>query len=398
MKISQAAARIPGSPTLAIDSRAKAMKAQGLDVISFGAGEPDFNTPRPIIEAAFAALEKGETRYTAVGGTPALKNAIAAYTRARTGESFGEAEIIASCGAKHTLYNLFLCLLDAGDEVIVPTPAWVSYPTQIEMAGGVPVLVPGDAVNDFLPSIAALDAAVTPRTRILLFNNPSNPTGAFWDAARLAPIVEWLRAHPDIIVVSDAIYDELVYDGATYTELLTLAPELRPRYVLVNGVSKSLAMTGWRLGWACAPASLVAAMTRLQSQSTSNPTAVTQAAAAAGLGQISELVAPMRVVFERRRDLISSLLRAIPDVSLQTPRGAFYAFPDFSAYLGRSHDGKVLATDAELADFLLTTANVAVVPGGPFNANGFLRLSYATSDALIEAGVARIAAAVATLR
>ncbi len=259
------------------------------------------------------------------------------------------------------------------------------------------MLVPGDPADDFAPSYAALEKAFSPRTRALLINNPSNPTGAFWSAERLAPILEWLRAHPEVIVISDAIYDELVYDGLEYRELLTLAPELRERYILINGVSKSLAMTGWRLGWACAPKELVGAMTRLQSQSTSNPTAVTQAAAVAGLAQIEALTAPMRATFERRRDLIVDRLRAIPDVSVVTPRGAFYAFPDLGAYAGASANGQVLAGDEALAAWLLETAHVAVVPGTPFGAPGFVRLSYATSDALIEEGVARIGRALATL-
>lgn len=397
MRVSVAAQKIPGSPTLAIDSRAKALKASGVDVVSFGAGEPDFSTPEPIVAAAIHALQAGETRYTAVGGTPALKSAIARYTHGRTGVEFTDSEIIASSGAKHSLYNMFLCLLDPGDEVIVPTPAWVSYPAQVEMAGGRPVLVRGEQARNFLPTVDALEAAVTPRTRALLINNPSNPTGAFWDAAALGPIVEWLRSHPEIVVISDAIYDELVYDGQRYTELLTLAPDLRPRYILINGVSKSLAMTGWRLGWTCAPKPLVDAMTRLQSQSTSNPAAVTQAAAAAGLALIPELIGPMRAAFEKRRDLVVTLLRAIDGVQVATPQGAFYAFPDFSHYLGRKAGEQLIDTDEALARYLLETAGVAVVPGGPFDAPGYLRLSYATSEALIEKGLARIAEAVAKL-
>lgn len=381
-----------------MSARAAALAASGVDVISFGAGEPDMPTPASIVSAAKTALDNGATRYTPVGGTNALKAAIRAHFLQSTGVEFSNAEILASCGAKHSLYNLFLALLDPGDEVIVPAPYWVSYPVQISMAGGKTVEVFAGADQGFLPSIDALEAAVTPRTRAIVINNPSNPTGAFWDESQLLEIVAWLRRHPSIVVISDAIYDSLVYDGLVYRELLALAPDLRSRYVLVNGVSKSFAMTGWRLGYTLAPRELIAAMTDLQSQSTSNPTSVTQSATIAALAEGEKVIAPMRQEFQRRRDIIYALLSAIPDVRIAKPRGAFYAFPDVSAYLGKSFNGKTIATDLELAEYLLEEGRVAVVHGEPFGAPGYIRLSYACSEREIRDGVQRISDCLARLR
>lgn len=397
MKLSQQIQNIPGSATLAISARAAQLKADGVDVLSFSAGEPDFSTPEAILDAARAALGEGWTRYTPVGGHPKLKAAIRATYERRLGISFADSEIIASCGAKHSLYNAFIALLDPGDEVIIPTPAWVSYETQVRIAGGEPVLVPGDPAAEFVPSLAALDAAATDRTRAIIINNPTNPTGAFWGREQLETLATWLKAHPDIVVISDSIYSQLVYDGLEFVELLTVAPELRDRYVLIDGVSKAFAMTGWRLGWTLAPAPMVSAMSRLQSQSTSNPTAITQAAAVAALEAGDSVVLPMRKAFEKRRDLIVELLGQIPDVSLVRPRGAFYAFPDLSAYIGRSHGETEIVDDFALAAYLLDNARVAVVPGSPFGAPGYVRLSYASSEDSIREGVSRIREALAAL-
>lgn len=398
MKVSAAAARIPGSPTLAIDGKAKALKAQGVDVVSFSAGEPDFMTPSPIVEAAIVALREGHHKYTAVGGTPALKAAIRGYYHRRFGFEFADNEVLASCGAKHSLYNMWLAFLDPGDEVIVPTPAWVSYITQIEMAGARAAEVFGSPDDNFMPSIEALERAYTPQTRAILINNPANPTGALWPKAALQRLADWIVSKPGLVVVSDAIYDELVYDGEEYAEILALRPELRDRYILVNGMSKAFAMTGWRLGYTIAPANLISAMERLQSQSTSNPTSVTQQAAVTALRLNEEVIAPMRAKFQARRDLICDKLLAIPGVKLVRPRGAFYAFPDFSAYVGKKAGDVVLENDFALAGWLLDYARVAVVPGSSFSAPGYLRLSYATSEDNIAEGVRRIAEAVATLK
>jgi aspartate aminotransferase len=397
MKLSARIQSIPDSPTLAIDAKAKALKASGADVVFFSAGEPDFNTPETVIRAAQRALDEGQTKYTPVPGTPALKAAIRDYYKRRTGFEFGDAEIIASCGAKHSLYNLFLALLDPGDEVIIPAPYWVSYPAQVEIAEGNPVIVTGDPANDFVPSIDALEAAVTPRTRAIIINNPSNPTGALWRRPQLEQLAKWLESHPQIVVVSDAIYDELVYDGEEYVELLSLAPSLRDRYFIINGVSKAFAMTGWRLGYAIGPKDAVAAMSRLQSQSTSNPAAVTQAASVEALKQGEAIIAPMREKFAARRNLIASLIRAIPGVSLVEPRGAFYAFPDVSAYIGKKAGDRVITDDVVLAEYLLESVAVAVVPGTPSGAPGYIRLAYGTSEDRIREGIARISKALAAL-
>ncbi len=397
MKLSQQIQNIPGSATLAISARAAQLKAEGVDVLSFSAGEPDFSTPDAILDAARAALDEGWTRYTPVGGHPKLKAAIRAWYEKRLGISFSDGEIIASCGAKHSLYNAFIALLDPGDEVLIPTPAWVSYETQVRIAGGEPVLVPGDPSAEFVPSLAALDAATTERTRAIIINNPTNPTGAFWGREQLETLATWLKAHPDIVIISDSIYSELVYDGLEFVELLSVAPELRDRYVLIDGVSKAFAMTGWRLGWTLAPAPLVGAMARLQSQSTSNPTALTQAAAIAALREGEKVIEPMRAAFERRRDLIVDLLGQIPDVTLVRPRGAFYVFPDLSAYHGRKHGDTVIVDDFAMAAYLLDEARVAVVPGSPFGAPGYVRLSYASSEETIREGLARMTAALAAL-
>ncbi len=397
MKISQRAQSIPASPTLSIDARAKAMKAEGIDVISLGTGEPDFPTPEAITTAVADAVIKQHHKYTPVSGTAGLKAAIRAYTEARIGQTFSDAEIIASCGAKHSLYNMWLALLEEGDEVIVPTPAWVSYVTQIEMAGAVPVEVAGNPARAFAPDIEALEAAVTPRTRAILINNPSNPTGALWTRELLEPLAAWLDRHPHIIVISDAIYSELVYDGQTYTELLTMNPALRDRYILINGVSKAFAMTGWRLGYTLGPAPLIKAMERMQSQSTSNPTAITQFASTVALNAGEDVIAPMRAKFEARRNHMVKLLSAIEGVKLVVPQGAFYVFPDISAYLGRRAGDTVINTDMELAAWLLDSANVAVVPGSAFSAPGYIRMSYATSEDVLTEAVSRLAKALASL-
>ncbi len=397
MKLSKRIQSIQGSATLAISAKANTLRAQGVDVISFSAGEPDFTTPEPILDGARRAMAEGRTGYTAVGGCVELKEAIRRYHIEKLGVEFSDAEIIASNGAKHSLFNMLLGLLDPGDEVILPTPAWVSYPTQIEMAGAKPMLVPGDPANGFVPTVADLEAATTERTTAIILNNPSNPTGAFWDADQLRGIASWLDDHPQVVVVSDSIYDELVYDGAKATELLTLAPHLRDRYILVNGFSKAFAMTGWRLGYALAPKEIVAATGRLQSQSTSNPNSIAQWGGIAALKHGESVIGPMRAEFEKRRDLIFGLLSEIPDLFVNKPRGAFYIFPDARAFVGRSWSGGTINDDMDLAGYLLDEGRIAVVPGGPFGAPGFFRMSYASSEDSIRAGCGRLAEALGRL-
>lgn len=398
MKLSRFIQAIPGSETLAISAKASKLKEQGIDVISFSAGEPDFTTPEPILDAARDAMYGGETKYTPVGGSTAFKAAVRAEYERRLGIAFEDGEIIASCGAKHSLFNAFFALLDPGDEVIIPAPYWVSYPAQVSMAGGVPVSVTGRAENGFVPTIEDLEAAVTPRTVAIVINNPTNPTGALWDRAAIESIAAWLERHPNITVISDAIYDELVYDGEKAVELLSVAPGLRDRYVLINGFSKTFAMTGWRLGFAIAPKPLVGAMARLQSQATSNPNSVAQAAGIAALELGESVIAPMRASFEKRRDLIHGLLSEIDGLVVPRPKGAFYIFPDASTFIGRRAGDVVIEDDMALATWLIEAAQIAVVPGSPFGAPGFMRLSYASSEASITEGCRRLAEALGTLR
>ena len=388
---------IPESETLAISAKARELKEKGIDVISFSAGEPDFSTPAPICDAAIKAINDGHTHYTPVGGTNELKAAVAGYYARRTGQTWKPNEIAASCGAKHTLYNLFLAIIDDGDEVIVPAPYWVSYPVMVSMAGGKAVSVFGKPENNFTPTVADLEAARTPRTRAIVINNPTNPTGAFWQREQLEGIAEWLRKNPEIIVISDAIYSELVYDGAEYTELLSIAPELRDRYVLVDGISKAFAMTGWRLGYALGPANVIGAMMKIQSQSTSNPTSITQYAAIEALNRSEEVIAPMRAAFQTRRDLIYTLLSEIKDLTVVKPSGAFYAFPSVQAFIGRSFNGRKMETDFDIATYLIEEGRIAVVPGSAFGAPGFIRMSYADKEENIREGVSRLAEALGKL-
>lgn len=397
VSIANRISEIPASPTLAISAKAKELKDKGVDVISFSAGEPDFTTDQVICDAARQAIEDGHTHYTAVGGVNELKDAIADYYEARTGIRWQRNEIAASCGAKHTLYNLFLTLVNPGDEVIIPAPFWVSYPTQVSMAGGKPVTVVGKAENGFVPTVEDLEAVRTDRTRILLINNPTNPTGAFWEKEQLEGIAKWLEANPDIIVVSDAIYSELVYDQLEYTELLNIAPSLKDRYILVDGISKAFAMTGWRLGYALGPANVIGGMMKLQSQSTSNPNSITQYAAISALKNANAVIAPMRESFQKRRDLMYKLLSEIDGIEIVKPRGAFYAFPSVQPLLGKSFNGKTIETDMDFAEFLLDEAQIAVVPGSAFGAPGFMRMSYADAEEKLSEGCRRLKEAVAKL-
>lgn len=398
IKLSDRIKEIPASPTLAISAKAKELAASGIDVISFSAGEPDFDTPPGICEAAKKALDDGKTRYTAVGGVNELKDAIADYYADKIGVRYGRTEIAASCGAKHSLYNLAMALINPGDEVLIPAPFWVSYPAQVNMAGGTPVAVVGKASNGFVPTTDELDAALTERTKLLIINNPTNPTGAFWKREDLVDIAEWLKRHPEITVISDAIYSELLYDDLEYTELLEIAPELRERYIIVDGISKAFAMTGWRLGYILGPEHVVSAVQKLQSQSTSNPNSITQFATIDALKRKESVVAPMRKAFEKRRDLIYRLLQAIDGVDVVKPQGAFYAFPDISSFVGKSFNGTPIADDFALANYLLDEARIAVVPGSAFGAPGFVRMSYASSEAAIEEGCKRLKTALEALR
>jgi aspartate aminotransferase len=386
------------SITLAVSAAAAELKARGVDVIGFGAGEPDFDTPAHIKDAARAALDAGVGKYTHVAGVLPLRRAVASELSSVHGVELAPDQVLVSTGAKHSLFNLFMALLDPGDEVIIPAPYWVSYPDMVLLAGGVPVFLPTRAADSFAPSPAALEAAITDRTRALVVNTPSNPTGAVWPPEVLREIGA-LCARRQVLVVCDDIYRALVYGGASYTSIAQVAPEVAPYTVMIDGVSKSYAMTGWRIGFAAGPRPLIQAMCVIQGQSTTNASHISQIAALAALTGPQEPIAEMRAQFDERRREMVRRLRAIPDVDLDEPLGAFYCFPDVSAYVGRRPPGgEPLADDVALCNFLVERGRVAVVPGSGFGAPGFVRLSYACSMDDIKTGVDRMAEALATLK
>lgn len=398
MRTADRLARVQPSATLAITSRAKAMKAEGIDVIGFGAGEPDFNTPEPIINAAKAALDDGLTKYTAVAGFPALRKAIAADYQARYGLETTANQVMVSVGGKHVLYNIAMSLLDEGDKVLIPSPFWVSYPAQVLLAGGEPVFIETREEDGFTLTAEALDAALTEHApRMLILNSPSNPTGGAYPREALASLLSVLEKHPETLIVWDAIYDRLTYDGFEHVEPAQIAPQLRDRIIVVNGFSKTFAMTGWRLGYGIADAGLVKAMSKLQGHATSGAATFIQAAAIAALELEDSVIDGMVEIFDGRRQRILELLRAIPGVTCAAPRGAFYVFPNLSAFIGKKAGGLPIEDDQALAAHLLETAKVAIVPGSAFGAPGYARLSYATSMEAIETGVKRLHEALVAL-
>ena len=390
---------IKPSITLAVTAKAARMKAQGIDVISFGAGEPDFDTPAHIKAAAQEALSKGGTgKYTEVGGILPLREAIASELGTVHDTTITPDQVLVSCGAKHSLYNLFIALLDPGDEVIIPAPYWVSYPDMVMMAGGKPVIVATSPDDDFTMRADALAAHITPRTRAVVLNTPSNPTGAVYSASQIAALAQ-VVVERNLLVISDDIYRQLVYGDARYASIAAVGPELAARTILVDGVSKSYAMTGWRIGYAAGPTSIIKAMAKVQGQSTSNPTHIAQLATLAALRGPQDCVGTMRAAFDERRRAMVELLRGIPGVSCREPKGAFYAFPDLGAFLGqRFPDGKPIADDVALCDWLVEEGKVAVVPGSGFGAPGHVRLSYACSMDNIKQGVGRLHDALLSLR
>ncbi len=397
MQLSKRARNLKPSATLAITAKAKQMKADGIDVIGFGAGEPDFATPKHIIDAAVAALESGDTHYTPVGGGPALKGAISTYMKREYGLDYAAAEVTASCGAKHTLFNLFMTIIDDGDEVIIPAPYWVSYPEQVQLAGGVPVIVTPDEDEGFLLSAQKLAAAITDRTKAVIINSPSNPSGAMYNSQQMEALADVLKDR-EIIVVSDDIYHKLIYGDVKFTSILDVAPAMRDRVVVVNGVSKTYAMTGWRLGFAAGPKEIISAMEKLQGQSTSNPTSFAQAGGVVAMAGEQSCVDDMKVIFDRRRNLLVDGLNTIDGVECPTPVGAFYAFPSLASFVGTSDGTRTINDSMDIAAYLLEEAEVAVVPGTPFGSPHNVRMSYATSEALIEEGLKRMAAALAKLK
>jgi aspartate aminotransferase len=399
MKLADRVNKIQPSPTLAIDAKAKALKAQGVDVIGFGAGEPDFDTPDHIREAGKKAIDGGFTRYMPVGGADDLKDAIIAKMMRDHGLEYTRDEISVACGAKHTLFNISQALIQEGDEVIIPGPYWVSYPDQIKLAGGTPVFIMADETTGFKITPEQLDKAITPKTRYLILNSPCNPTGSTYSKEELAALGDVLLKHEHVLVVADDIYERLIYDGLSFYNIAQVVPALKPRTIVVNGVSKTYAMTGWRIGYACGPKELMNAMTKMQSQSTSNATSIAQKASVAALNGPQEPVAAMCVEFEKRRSYIVERLNAMPGVSCFKSNGAFYVFPNFSGVYGKSTPaGKKIETSSDFAAYLLEDAKVALVPGVAFGDDRYARLSYAISMENIKKGMDRIEEAIKNMK
>ncbi|HXJ84557.1 MAG TPA: pyridoxal phosphate-dependent aminotransferase [Candidatus Methylomirabilis sp.] len=384
------------SPTLAMQAKAKAMRAQGIDVISFGAGEPDFDTPQRIKDAAIRALEKGQTKYTEVGGIPELRAAVCQKLKRDNGLDYSADEVTVSCGAKHTLFNIFMALVNPGDEVLIPSPYWVSYPEQVRILGATPVPVPTHEATGFDLDPAQLRQAVTSRTKMVILDSPGNPTGAVFSAQALAEVAK-LAVERDLWVVSDECYEVLTYEGR-HRSIASLSAEIKARTIVVNTCSKAYAMTGWRIGYAAGPKLVIKAMTDVQSQVTSNPTSIAQWAASEALAGPQDEVAKMAGEFDRRRHVIIEGLNAIPGVSCVMPKGAFYAFPNVSGLFGKRAKSGVLRGSADVCAFLLEEARIATVAGVDFGSDAHIRLSYATGLESIKEGLARMDAAVRTLQ
>lgn len=396
MSLAKRVMNIKPSPTLAVDAKAKAMKAEGIDVVGFGAGEPDFDTPDNIKEAAVKAIRDGFTKYTPVPGTDELKDAIINKLKNDNGINYGRPEIIVSTGAKHSLYNVAQALYGPGDEVIIPSPYWVSYPDQVLLNDATPVIVETKEEEGFVLTADAFEKAITTRTKALILNSPSNPTGLGYDEAALRAIAE-VAVKNGIYVISDEIYEKIVYDGFRHRSIASLGDGIKALTITINGLSKSHAMTGWRLGYAAGPKDVIASMTKIQSQSTSNPCSITQKAAVEALRGPQDFIGVMVAEFDKRRRVIVDRLNSMPGVSCPNPKGAFYAFPRVSSYYGKGFKGKTINGSADLAAYLLDEAKVAVVSGDAFGADAYIRLSYATSMAVIEKGLDRIEAALAAL-
>ena len=387
---------IKPSPTLAVSAKAAKLKAEGRDVIAMGAGEPDFDTPEFIKEAAIVAMKKGLTKYTPAGGTPSLKKAIIAKYKRENGLDYADKQILVSCGGKQTSFNLCMALLNPGDEAIIPAPYWVSYPDMAMMADGKPVFIQAGIEQGFRITPAQLEAAITPRTRLIWINSPSNPTGAVYTGEELEALGGVLRRHPRVIIATDDMYEHILLDGSQFVNILNVCPDLYDRTVVMNGVSKAYSMTGWRIGYCGGPQELIEAMENVQSHSTSNPTSISQYAAEAALNGDQSCIDPMVAAFKERGKFVADGLNRIPGVKCLMPAGAFYAFPDCrEAIRGLHAAGKISApTDLALCDYLLAQDKaVAAVPGSAFGAEGYLRISFATSMENIRKAVDRMAAA-----
>ena len=396
MKLASRVAKIKPSETLAITAKANALRAQGRDVIGFGAGEPDFDTPVNIKAAAIKAIEAGFTKYTAVGGTDELKDAIIAKLKRDNGLEYKRSQIVVSCGAKHTLYNLAQSLFEPGDEVIIPAPYWVSYPDIVVLAGATPMILNTSEKDGFKIKPEQLKSAITSRTRALIINSPSNPTGAVYSQEELAALAKVLL-DKDILIITDDIYEKILYTEFPFANMASVERKLKDRTIVVNGVSKAYAMTGWRIGYAAGPEEIVAAVSKIQSQNTSNPASISQKAALEALDGDQSAVGMMAGEFQKRRNVIVQALNDIPGVKCLLPDGAFYVFPNVSELFGRSYKARKITNSTQLIDYLLDVANVAAVPGAAFGSDDHIRLSYATSLNNIEKGLKRIKEAISGL-
>lgn len=383
--------RIKPSPTMAVTALARELKAAGEDVIGLGAGEPDFDTPEHIKDAAITALRNGETKYTAVDGTPELKEAVCAKFKRDNELDYRADQINVGVGGKHVMYNAFVATLNPGDEVIIPTPYWVSYPDMVLLAGGEPVPVGTSSDSGFRLAPENLEQAITPKTKWLILNSPSNPSGTAYDRSELKALTEVLVRHPHVWVLSDDIYEKVVYDNFVFTTPAQIEPSLYDRTLTVNGVSKAYAMTGWRIGFAGGPTELIKAMAKVQSQSTSNPTSISQAAAVAALNGDQAFLEPRNAAFKKRRDTVVSMLNQADGITCRTPEGAFYVYPSCTGVIGKKTSGGTrIETDEEFARYLLESVGVAVVFGEAFGLGPHFRISYATSDELLKEACQRI--------
>ncbi|MSQ48202.1 MAG: pyridoxal phosphate-dependent aminotransferase [Deltaproteobacteria bacterium] len=389
MKLATRLQLIKPSPTLMVTVQVAALRRQGIEVIDFGAGEPDFDTPEHIKEGAVTALKQGKTKYTPVGGTAELKEAIIAKMQRENGFTYSMQEVTSNCGGKHTLFNAFHALFEAGDEVLIPAPYWVSYSDMVILTGATPVLLPTSEQTGFKITAAQLQAAISPQSKALLLNSPSNPTGAAYTEAELKEIADVIEKS-NLFVISDDVYEKFLYDSPRCPHLLTLKPHLRDRVLIANSVSKTYAMTGWRLGYAAGPKELISAIETLQSQSTSNPTSIAQAAAVVALTGTQEPVGMMAKEFAKRRNYVVDRLRAMPGITCTLPEGAFYVFPRVSSYFGAKWQDKKIASAMDLSLYLLQEAKVALVAGEGFGSTDHVRISYATSMKNLEQGLNQI--------
>lgn len=390
--------RIKPSPTIAVTARAAELKAAGKDVIGLGAGEPDFNTPEFIIEAAYAAMNRGETKYTAVDGTPALKDAIIAKFKRDNGLTYERSQITVGTGGKQVLYNALMATLNAGDEVIIPAPYWVSYPDMTILAEGVPVFVTCTEDNGFKLQAAQLEATITPKTKWVILNSPNNPTGAAYSYDEMKALTDVLLKYPHVYIMSDDIYEHLVYDGFKFFTPAQVEPKLYDRTLTCNGASKAYAMTGWRIGYAAGPKDIIKAISAIQSHSTSNPSSISQAAALAALNGDQSFLNEWCAIYKARRDMVVDMLKQAEGITCQTPEGAFYVYPSCAGCIGKTTpEGKVIANDEDFVTYLLEAVGVAAVQGAAFGLSPYFRISYATSTELLREACTRIQKACAAL-